>query len=280
MVMKKGSLIIAVAAANFLAAAVSAQQGDAAGCRDHQLFPTRMPNYRIETCKSQDFGMYDFAVGKPPKTKVEGKYTEITYAFTGQRQSEPSGLEIIRNYENAAKKVGGAVVFSDPVRLLTAKFVKNDNEAWVEVVKGNGKIWLKIVEKAGMTQRIEANAEIFGSDIRSTGHASVYGILFDIDSDVLKSESGQAIGEIAKLLKADATLKIHVVGHTDNTGSADHNLLLSQKRAQAVMQELVQKQGIAADRLKSFGCGQYAPVASNDSEEGRVKNRRVELVKQ
>jgi OmpA-OmpF porin, OOP family len=277
---KKASFITAVAVANFLVNAVYAQQGDAAGCKDHQLFPTRMPGYRIEVCKSQDFGMYDFNVGKPPKAKVEGKYTEITYAFTGQRQSEPSGLEIIRNYENAAKKAGGAVVFSDPVRLLTAKFVKADNEAWVEVVKGNGKIWLKIVEKSGMTQRIEANAEILGSDLHSTGHASVYGILFDTDSDILKSESGQAIGEIAKLLKAEASLKIYVVGHTDNTGSAEHNLLLSQKRAQAVMQELVQKQGIATERLKAFGCGQYAPVASNDTEEGRAKNRRVELVKQ
>jgi OOP family OmpA-OmpF porin len=260
--------------------ALSAQQGDVKGCSDHPLFPTRMPNYSIEACKIEDFGFYEFNVGKPPKTRVEGKFTYIAYVFTGPREKEPSPLEVVRNYENAVKKVGGTVVYSEPSWFMTGKIVKDGKEAWVEAMKGNGRIWLRIVEKAAMTQYIEASAEIFGNDIRATGHASVYGITFDTDSAVIKPESAQAIGEIAKLLKADGALKIYVVGHTDNTGTAEHNLKLSQERAQAVMQELVQKQGIAAARLKSYGCGQYAPVASNDTEEGRAKNRRVELVKQ
>jgi outer membrane protein OmpA-like peptidoglycan-associated protein len=69
------------------------------------------------------------------------------------------------------------------------------------------------------------------------------------------------------------------VGHTDNQGKPDYNLDLSRRRAASVLRELTSKNGIAADRLDSFGCGLYAPVASNESEEGRAKNRRVELVK-
>ena len=89
-----------------------------------------------------------------------------------------------------------------------------------------------------------------------------------------------AAGPIANLLKADTGLKIFVVGHTDNTESVERNLRLSQKRGQAVMQALNRDHGIAAARLSAYGCGPYAPVASNDSEEGRAKNRRVELAKQ
>ena len=97
---------------------------------------------------------------------------------------------------------------------------------------------------------------------------------------LISSESAQAIAEIAKLLKADPILKIHVVGHTDNVGDIDSNIKLSKDRGEAVLQALARDHGIAATRLKSYGCGQFAPVASNDTEEGRAKNRRVELVKQ
>lgn len=86
--------------------------------------------------------------------------------------------------------------------------------------------------------------------------------------------------EIAKLLKADAKLKLYVVGHTDNAGTFDYNLRLSKDRAAAVVTALTAKHGIAAARLLPFGAGPAAPVASNDAEAGRAKNRRVELVKQ
>ena len=131
-----------------------------------------------------------------------------------------------------------------------------------------------------MAQDIVGNADVFSNDIRTTGHAAVYGILFDTGKSEIKPESALAVGEVAKLLKADPGLKVFVVGHTDTVGSVDANLKLSQGRAEAVLQALVRTHGIAAARLKSFGNGPFAPVASNDSEEGRAKNRRVELVKQ
>jgi outer membrane protein OmpA-like peptidoglycan-associated protein len=109
---------------------------------------------------------------------------------------------------------------------------------------------------------------------------AVYGIYFDTGKSDLKPESEEAIAEIAKLLKGDTDLKLYVVGHTDNVGALDANMKLSGSRAEAVLQALVRTHGIAASRLKSFGNGPYAPVATNDTDEGRAKNRRVELVSQ
>lgn len=278
--MKKALIVLMSAGLLSLGMGAAAQQQDQAGCKDHPLFPTRMPEYRIANCKVEDFGVYEFFATKGPKTPVEGKFTFITYAFSGQRANEPSGLAVVRNYENAIQKAGGTILQSDPQRWVNGKIVKDGREAWVQIEKGNGTIWLRIVEKKAMEQYIEADAAAFGSDIRATGHAAVYGIYFDTGKSAVKPESAQAVGEIAKLLNADPSLKIFVVGHTDNVGGIDGNIKLSQDRAEAVLQALVRDHGIAPVRLRAYGCGQFAPVASNDTEEGRAKNRRVELVKQ
>ncbi|RPI09882.1 MAG: OmpA family protein, partial [Actinobacteria bacterium] len=109
---------------------------------------------------------------------------------------------------------------------------------------------------------------------------AVYGINFDTNKAAVKPESKAALDEIAKLLKSDAALKLKVVGHTDMVGSVEANMTLSQARAEAVVQALVGQYGIAAARLKGYGVGSLAPVATNDTDEGRAKNRRVELVKE
>jgi outer membrane protein OmpA-like peptidoglycan-associated protein len=239
-----------------------------------------MPEYRIENCKIEDFGAYDFQVVKGPKNRVEGKFTFITYAFTGAKGTEPSGLAVVRNYENAIQKVGGSTAQSDPERWINGKIIKDGQETWFEVYKGNSKIWLRIIEKKEMAQTIVADAVTFNNDIKATGHTAIYGIYFDTGKSTVKPESAQAIDEIAKLLNADPSLKIFVVGHTDNQGGVESNIKLSQDRGEAVLQVLVRDHGIAAVRLKSYGCGLFSPIASNDNEEGRYKNRRVELVKQ
>jgi flagellar motor protein MotB len=95
-----------------------------------------------------------------------------------------------------------------------------------------------------------------------------------------KPESAGALQEVVKLFKQDPKLKVYVVGHTDNVGALAANLDLSKRRAAAVVQELITKYAIAADRLQAFGDSPYAPLASNDAEDGRALNRRVELVKQ
>jgi OOP family OmpA-OmpF porin len=280
--MKKESITLIALVILTLATGVFAQQADQTGCKDHPLFPTRMPDYRIAECKVEEYGMYEFWTTQGARTKipVEGKYTFITYAYTGERAAEPSALAIVKNYENAILKVGGTILGSKPDWWVNGKIAGDGRETWAQIERGNGKIWLRIVEKKAMEQYVTADATALGNDIRSTGHAAVYGILFDTGKATITPESAQAIGEIAKLLTADPSLRIFVVGHTDNTGTVDGNLKLSRDRAEAVLQALVSDHGIAAARLSSYGCGQFAPVASNDTDEGRARNRRVELVKQ
>jgi outer membrane protein OmpA-like peptidoglycan-associated protein len=96
----------------------------------------------------------------------------------------------------------------------------------------------------------------------------------------VKDESKTALDEVVKLLGENPKLKLFVVGHTDNVGSVGSNVELSKRRAAAVISVLVSKYRIAPARLDSFGNGPYAPMASNDTEEGRAQNRRVEIVKQ
>ena len=252
---------------------------DKKGCVDHPVFPTRMPGYNISNCETKDFDAFTFETGKKDKTSVEGRLTKIAYSIE-DRSKEPSGLAVVRNYENAIKSVQGTVLFIDKDRFVNGKIVKDGKEVWVQVQKGNGAIWLTVVEKAGMAQDIVANADAFGNDIKSTGHATVYGIYFDTGKAEVKPESQAALQEIAKLLASDPGLKLFVVGHTDSVGQIEANMKLSQARAEAVVQTLTKSYGVASTRLKAQGAGPIAPVATNRTEEGRAKNRRVELVEQ
>jgi outer membrane protein OmpA-like peptidoglycan-associated protein len=272
--MKIRSLLVALLASG----AALAAKPDAKGCADHPLFPTRMPNYQIFACETKEFAAYTFRVGKT-KQSVEGKFTFLTYRVD-DRKDDQSGLAVIRNYENALKRIGGTVQGTDSQRWVTLSAVVDGKEVWVEAEKGNSTIWLRIIEKQAMEQHVVADAASFGNDIRAAGHVAVYGILFDTARAVLKPESTPALQEVAKLLAADPSLKLWVVGHTDSVGAVDANMKLAQARAEAVVAALTAAHGVAAGRLKGFGIGPLAPVATNENEEGRAKNRRVELVRQ
>jgi len=262
-----------------LALPTIAQQKDDAGCKDHPLF-TRMPDSWIHGCTQKEFDAYTFKIEQGKTAQVEGKLWKISYYPQATLKSKSSELQILRNFENAAKKLGGTLLYAEKTK-ETLRLTKDGKEVWVEVTaEFTGKYGLTIVEKKAMAQDIVANADAFSNDLKTTGHTAVYGIYFDTGKSEIKPESEQAIGEIAKLLKSDGSLKVYVVGHTDNVGGLEANMKLSQGRADAVMQALIRNHGIVATRLKSYGDGPYAPVASNDTEEGRAKNRRVELVKQ
>jgi len=265
----------------FALSGVTFAQQDKPGCKDHPMF-TRMPNFYISNCEEKDYGMADFYDEKGRNIKVEGKLYRIDYWIKGGYKA-PSDLQIIRNYQNAIKSIGGVVV----------KELLNFNETYLKLSKGGKTYWviidtsnqgqhyeLTIVEKAEMAQEVVADAKSLLSDIKAKGSASVYGIYFDFDKADIKPESEPAIKEIAKLLQENKGLKLYVVGHTDNVGTLDYNLKLSKARADAVVKELVTKYKISPERLKAYGVGSLAPVATNRTEEGRAKNRRVELVEQ
>jgi outer membrane protein OmpA-like peptidoglycan-associated protein len=244
-----------------------------------------MPGFVITSYQESEFDSADFPVteaGKEKKQHVEGRKFEFRYDRSASSQA--SALQVIRNHQNAARAAGGQVLMENGDggdRATTFRISKGASEvwAWVHCI-GNGTVYsLIVVEKQAMNQDITVDAKAMGDGLTATGHVEVPGIFFDTAKSVLKPESDAALKEIAKLLQANPALKVWVVGHTDAVGSPESNMALSNARAAAVIQALTQKNGIDAKRLAAFGNGPYAPVASNDSEEGRAKNRRVDLVK-
>ena len=253
---------------------------DADGASDPPMF-NRMPGYYIYSTAENDFSRYEFKTGKEKTIAVEGRYWYRGYAvLEGAKVYSP--LAIVRNYENAFKSIGGQVVFEPSGGETVVKVSQDGTETWVYITTNpDGKAYdVFIIEKQSMEQDVVANADTMAQSIKETGKATLYGIYFDTGKAIVKPESEPALKEIAKLLQTDPKLKLYVVGHTDNTGSFEGNLKLSKDRADAVSKALTAKYGINPTRLLPFGNGPVAPVASNATEEGRAKNRRVELVAQ
>lgn len=136
-----------------------------------------------------------------------------------------------------------------------------------------------IVEVAqAETGLIVVDAAAIGRGIEEKGRVVLDGVLFDFDKATLMAESKAALDEIAKYLKANSSQTFYVVGHTDSKGTLEYNQKLSADRAKAVVDALVKDYGIAADRLSGHGVGPLVPVFTNESDAGRERNRRVELV--
>lgn len=263
-------------------------------------------------------GKVTHASGEPGDSKagvsqtLEGKITKISYYLPEDR----STLEVFRNYEDALKAEGfeilyacsnkecGGRAFNHKVveyksgfgdnyyeqRFLAAKLVRDEGDVYVSLytvknTTGGGPdknhiyTQVDVIEIAPMDEGlVTVDADAMAEEIFETGSISIYGILFDFDKADIKPESAATIKEIATLLNDNPDLKLFIVGHTDNKGSLDYNTELSQNRAEAVVGILVNEHGIDSARVTPKGLGFLAPVASNSTEDGRSKNRRVELV--
>lgn len=264
-----------------LTASCAYAQNDAEGSKDPVLF-SRMPGYHIYRYDDLQFDQYEFRISSNRTQAVQGNSLFIIYDPNENIQI-PSPLQIGLNYINAAKSVGGQLVYEyhDPGEDVIVKVSKNNQETWAYIcATGNGSYSIHLIEKQAMKQDVVADASTMGKSIKESGKATLYGIYFDTGKADVKPESDATLGEITKLLKNDPGLKLYVVGHTDNTWTLEGNMKLSQDRATAVVNVLVSKYSVAASRLKACGDGPTAPVATNDTEEGRALNRRVELVKQ
>lgn len=246
---------------------------DRPGCKDSPLI-TRMTGSTIVGCDNKDYQEDDFPLPDNKKQHVGGEYHHWSYA---PRQGE-SMIHVFRNIETALKMAGFTMDYENVGGgLITA----HRGNIWYYLGMHNtGGYEQEIMTEQQMTQEVTANAGALSGSLTSSGHAVVPGIYFDTGKADVKPESDASLKEVAKLLKQDATLKVYVVGHTDNVGTLASNMTLSSERAAAVMKALTTKYGVAPNRLKAFGNGPYAPVTSNDSEDGRALNRRVELVKQ
>ena len=258
-------------------------QEDEPGTKDPALF-NRMPGYYISGVETKEFDAHKFYDGKT-LVPVEGKVSIVTYRPKESLKPVPSELQIRRNYSNAIKKIGGKILFEGRSEayednrynreVLTANIVRENVEVWTDVWSMGDDYTVTVVEKQLMRQDIAASDML--DAINKNGFIAL-DIHFDTGKSTIKTESGPIIEQIVKLLKDNADLKLSVEGHTDNVGDAKSNQRLSEDRAKSVVAALTTA-GIQASRLSAAGFGQDRPVADNRSEEGRAKNRRVELVK-
>jgi len=284
--MDRGSRVVLVGIVTLLAVGAlgAARLGAQAPFKDTPYF-SGMPGYTIYEAEDKDFDSFRFLTGGDCVT-VEGRKHHRAYQLNegAQRASE---LQISRNYANAIKAMGGTILFDGQAdnacaentgyRMTVAKVLKGGNELWVEVVPwGDGDSFsINIVVKQAMKQDVTAGS-LFEA-LNRDGHVALY-INFDFGKATIRPDSQGVVDQVAQMLSANPALKLSVEGHTDNVGAPASNKTLSESRAKAVVAALVAK-GIGAARLTPVGWGQDKPVAPNTTEEGRAKNRRVELVK-
>ncbi len=189
------------------------------------------------------------------------------------------------------KTSGSAFDIPKDLRYLAAKRVIDGKTVHVSVLIAFDAGWskqskqpvtlLEVIETEAMdTGMVTVDAEAMAKGIDATGHIAIYGIYFDTNSAEIKTESSPTLQEITRLLNDRPSLKLLVVGHTDNEGDYEHNMELSGRRAEVIARSLIDQYGIDSSRLRAAGVGYLAPVAANDTAAGRKRNRRVELVKQ
>lgn len=241
--------------------------------------------------------------------RVEGKVMRRKFSLSDMKWSE---LAAHRNYETALKSLGATRV--DAVHPRDEKFIERNGGSyqavygkmnlpyidastdpdapnfeqwlirtpqtniWFTLYVHGGEVGVFTVEEKAMQQQVQAlPAAQLSSALKKDGHVALY-LNFDTDSQVMRQESQPAVDEIVKLMQGEPSLKLRIEGHTDATGDAVHNRKLSLARAESVVQAITAKQ-IPAERLSAVGKGPDQPLADNTTEEGKAKNRRVELVR-
>lgn len=272
--MKSTRILLLCVALPLVTQFCTAQTPDAKGCKDSPII-NRFPGSVITGCKQMDDDVYKFTMTSPtPEKPVEGKLLHIDYRYP----QTASKAQVLRNIHTAIKSAGYTFDYDSGD---FGDFTVHMGKTWIMFHINSGNTYDEtFVTETAVTQDVVANSVALSTGLKGSGHVVVNGILFDTGKADVKSESAAALAEVSKMLKANPAIKVYVVGHTDNAGTLAANVDLSKRRATAVVEALTTQYGIAATRLLPYGAGPYAPIASNDEEDGRALNRRVELVKQ
>jgi OmpA-OmpF porin, OOP family len=266
-------LLAALTATLLIAVPVRAQDDqrkDAEGCKDSPLI-TRFPGSIINSCDNKEYEQADFPMPNDQTKHVEGEYHYWDIAT----RDGTSEIQVFRNFQTAIKNAGFTIDFTSS----PGQIVGHKGSTWIFIDNRGSYYYQAIVTERDMKQEVTADASSLSDEINKSGHVAVYGVNFDTGKSAILPSSENVLNEIVKLLQNNADLKLRVEGHTDNQGNAAANQALSEKRAQSVVTWLT-GHGIAAPRLTAKGLGQIKPIADNSTEDGRDKNRRVELVKQ
>ncbi len=313
--MMKGRIVVRWLSVVLLASlAIESRAQDRAleGAQDHPLI-SRFPGSVIVRHQSAEFDELLIplaeatAIGEFADSKrVNGKVTRLTYEMPAGH----STLEVVQSYSQALASAGFKILYSCALeecgphlyfQKLERPFIIDKDHRYFAAAKDlpQGRVYvsarvyttargdppvramLEIAEQRGLEEGlINIDAQAMANELEESGHTAIYGVYFDTNESRIKPGSEASLNEMAKLLEMRPELKVYIVGHTDSVGSLAHNLELSQRRAEAVVDVLVSTYGVEAVRLTARGVGPYAPVASNRTEFGRVRNRRVELVEQ
>lgn len=242
----------------------------------------------------------EIAVGRSYEAALAEGGFEMLFSCVGGECGDLTSFLTGRSFRYMGEPVPGIssgwgwkhyVRYNDRVRFYLAK--RDDDEGVVHALVYISRyaprdthmfIGQIIVESAPLNlETIEVGvleADELQEGLEEAGRVVVPGIFFEFDSAELRPESHEALEQMAELMRNTPGMRVHIVGHTDNQGSFDYNLRLSEQRAQAVLQALANDYGIEAERMVANGVAYLAPITNNSTEEGREQNRRVELVLQ
>ena len=290
---------------------------DEEGSKDHPLI-SRFPGSKIKYYREVNYDKYTLPLSGLNDEEeiteiknIEGKVTRIKYEVP----SINTTYEVFENYKSALAQAGFKILFeaegeklgnaydwttkvypenenfhglggrTEVQRFLSAKLNQPERDIYLTLYVSkradhNPLIQQDIItEKKLKADKIDIDVDSLTQTLKTSGFARIYGIYFDTDKATMKKESESTLEVIAEVLKNNKDLDIYVVGHTDSVGDLDYNMNLSMRRAQSVVNELINNYGIAENRLIPKGVGELSPVATNETDKGKAKNRRVELVK-
>lgn len=230
-------------------------------------------NY-LDALKAQDFEILGEGMSVDRKGSAVGSRQWMEVTFRANPATKPGAVGTMFSGTSSSGGAGAVVAKKERAAgtVYVVVYVEQHSKNYIGAL-------IDIVEvQAAETGLVVVDAEALGSDIKEYGRVVLDGIVFDFDKATLKPQSKAALDAIAGYLNDNPDKSFYVVGHTDSKGSFAYNRKLSSDRALAVADALKKDYGIASERLEPHGVGPLVPTFSNNSDAGRDRNRRVELV--
>ncbi len=233
-------------------------------------------NFQISRAKYKKYDEYIFWI-KRKKHIYKGEFWNIDFSKVKNSDTNSYRYMIVKDYKKKILALDG-VILDEGKNDLIAKLQNKNGTFFIKLASYNSSFSIKMIKQEAFKQSLVLSPDKIKTELDKSGKITLDGIYFDFNKATLKTESAKAILSTVALMQKYPDLVLSVHGHTDSKGNDDYNMKLSAKRAESVKKALIAK-GIAVSRLSSKGHGETEPITSNDTDDGRAKNRRVELHK-